>query len=98
MSNMEHNLAVSICRRYELRAEIASGGMGTVYAARDLVLNRDVVVKVLRADLQGNPGIFRRFIEESQITAQLQHPGIPPVHDLGEMPDGRPFLVMKLIK
>jgi serine/threonine protein kinase len=99
MSTTEDTLPASLSQRYELRfPAIASGGMGTVYAARDVVLNRDVAVKVLRADLQGRPGIARRFIEESQITSQLQHPGIPPVHDLGELPDGRPFLVMKLIK
>src|SRR5262249_26806859 len=40
----------------------------------------------------------RRFLDEARITAQLQHPGIPPVHEIGELPDGRPFLAMKLIK
>jgi hypothetical protein len=95
----EDTLPELLSGRYELRfPEIARGGMGVVYAARDVVLNRDVVVKVLRADLQGRPGISRRFVEEAQITAQLQHPGIPPVHGLGELPDGRPFLVMKWIK
>lgn len=99
MSTAEHNSTESDYRRYELRyPKIATGGMGEVYEARDVVLDRDVAVKVLRADLQGRPGMARRFKEESQITARLQHPGIPPVHDLGELPDGRPFLVMKLIK
>ena len=40
----------------------------------------------------------RRFVDEARIAGQLQHPGIPPVHDLGTLPDGRPFLAMKLIK
>ena len=39
-----------------------------------------------------------RFLEEARITGQLQHPAIPPVHDIGKLPDGRPYLVMKLIK
>src|SRR5262249_56206183 len=43
-------------------------------------------------------GAARRFADEARIAAQLQHPGIPPVHDLGTLPDGRPFLAMKLIK
>jgi serine/threonine protein kinase len=91
--------AAPLSRRYELRfPEIGGGGMGILYAARDVVLNRDVAVKVLREDHQERPELKRRFIEEAQITAQLQHPGIPPVHDLGVLPDGRPFLVMKLIK
>ena len=44
------------------------------------------------------PAAARRFVDEARITGQLQHPGIPPVHDLGTLPDGRPFLAMKLIK
>jgi serine/threonine protein kinase len=91
--------APGLSRRYELRfPKIGEGGMGTVYPARDVVLNRDVAIKVLRPDLQGCPRIERRFIEEAQITSRLQHPGIPPVHDMGVLPDGRPFLVMKWIK
>ena len=46
----------------------------------------------------GRVGTARRFVDEARITGQLQHPGIPPVHDLGTLPDGRPFLAMKLIK
>src|SRR5262249_22198278 len=45
-----------------------------------------------------NSLVGRRFLNEARITGQLQHPGIPPVHEVGELPDGRPFLVMKLIK
>jgi tetratricopeptide (TPR) repeat protein/tRNA A-37 threonylcarbamoyl transferase component Bud32 len=84
--------------RYELRGEIARGGMGAVFAARDRVLNRDVAVKVLREEYQGHPVPLRRFVEEAQITGQIQHPGVPPVHDFGTLPGGRPFIAMKLIK
>jgi serine/threonine-protein kinase len=82
--------------RYELLGEIARGGMGAVLKARDRDLGRDLAVKVLadprRADLAW------RFLEEARITGQLQHPGIPPVHELSTLPDGRPFFAMKLIK
>src|SRR5258707_6162198 len=44
------------------------------------------------------PGAARRYADEARIAAQLQHPAIPPVHDIGTLPDGRPFLAMKLIK
>lgn len=84
--------------RYILRDEIARGGMGVVHAARDTVLERDVAIKLLQETHAGNPYIARRFVEEARITGQLQHPGIPAVHDLGTLPDGRPFLAMKLIK
>ena len=84
--------------RYELTGEIARGGMGVVHAARDTVLGRTVAVKVLLDDLAGDPELAARFLEEARVTGQLQHPGIPPIHDLGTLPDGRAFLAMKLVK
>ena len=84
--------------RYMLGPEIARGGMGAVYRATDTVLNREVAVKVLLEKYGPASGAARRFADEARITGQLQHPGIPPVHDLGVLPDGRPFLAMKLIK
>ena len=83
---------------YELSGEIGSGGMGVVYAARDLALNRSVAVKLLRHAFPAAGAAVQRFLDEAQITGQLQHPGIPPVHQVGTLPDGRPFLAMKLIK
>jgi tRNA A-37 threonylcarbamoyl transferase component Bud32 len=87
----------SAAPRYALGGLIARGGMGEVYAARDTLLNRDVAVKVLTPRLVGTTA-ERRFREEGQITGQLQHPGVPPVYDAGVLPDGRPFLALKLIK
>ena len=84
--------------RYVLGAEIARGGMGAVYRATDTVFGREVAVKVLLDKYAPTSGTARRFLDEARITGQLQHPGIPPVHDLGTLPDGRPFLAMKLIK
>jgi tetratricopeptide (TPR) repeat protein/predicted Ser/Thr protein kinase len=81
---------------YDLGEEIGKGGMGVVYRAHDRNLNREVAVKIL----QGQPGssAASRFLEEAQITGQLQHPGVPPVYRVGVLADGRPFLAMKLIK
>jgi tetratricopeptide (TPR) repeat protein len=84
--------------RYVLGEEITSGGMGKVFRATDTVLGREVAVKVLQKEFAPDSGVARRFADEARIGAQLQHPGIPPVHDLGTLPDGRPFLAMKLIK
>jgi tetratricopeptide (TPR) repeat protein/tRNA A-37 threonylcarbamoyl transferase component Bud32 len=84
--------------RYCLGEEIARGGMGAVYLATDTVLDREVAVKVLQDKYAPDSGVARRFAAEARITAQLQHPNIPAVHDLGTLPDGRPFLAMKLIK
>ena len=83
--------------RYTLGEEIARGGMGIVYAARDEQFHREVAVKVLHDELVSRSIPRRRFVEESRISGQLQHPGIPPVFDLGTLPDGRLFLAMKLI-
>ncbi|HJZ57876.1 MAG TPA: protein kinase, partial [Gemmataceae bacterium] len=85
-------------QRYALGAEIARGGMGAVYRATDTAFAREVAVKVLLDKYAPTSGTARRFADEAQITGQLQHPNIPAVHDLGTLPDGRPFLAMKLIK
>jgi WD40 repeat protein/serine/threonine protein kinase len=77
---------------YRVLREIARGGMGRVFAALDLGLDRDVALKVLLPGADAD-----RFIRESKITARLPHPGIPPVHELGTLPDGSPFLAMKLV-
>jgi Flp pilus assembly protein TadD len=84
--------------RYALGEEIARGGMGVIYRATDTALSREVAVKVLHEKYGADSQVARRFADEARITAQLQHPAIPPVHDLGTLPDGRPFLAMKLIK
>ncbi len=69
-----------------------------VYRGRDPQLPRDLAIKVLRPDRQDQPELVRRFIEEAKITGKLQHPGVVPVHALGQMPDGRPYFTMKLIQ
>jgi WD40 repeat protein len=84
--------------RFELGAELARGGMGVVYRARDESLGRDVAVKVLHERFLADSLTGKRFLDEARITAQLQHPAIPPVFEVGRLFDGRPYLAMKLIK
>ena len=83
---------------FDLRDEVGRGGMGVVYRALDLSLNREVAVKLLQDQFSAVGTAAVRFLEEARITAQLQHPGIPAVHQVGVLPNGRPFLAMKLIK
>ena len=83
---------------YELIEEIGQGGMGVVYRARDTALDRDVAVKLLSDRYPAHSAAAQRFLSEARITGQLQHPGIPAVHQVGALADGRPFLAMKLIK
>lgn len=81
--------------RYTLGDPIGAGGMGEVFAAHDRTLRRDIAVKVLR---RAGPVARERFAAEAQVTAQLAHPNIVPVHDLGTLADGRPFLAMKHVR
>jgi serine/threonine protein kinase/WD40 repeat protein len=83
--------------RYEVGGEIAKGGMGYVLAARQTAAGRTVAMKVMLDGLQASDLHRTRFIEEAQITSQLEHPNIVPVHDVGVDDDGRPFYTMKLI-
>ncbi len=83
---------------YELHEEIGRGGMGVVYRARDAAFDRDVAVKLLADSYPADSSAAQRFLSEARITGQLQHPGIPAVHQVGTLADGRPFLAMKLIK
>jgi serine/threonine protein kinase/Flp pilus assembly protein TadD len=83
---------------YVLEEVIGQGGMGMVYRALDTTLHRAVAIKVLNNEFGSSPGVVQRFVEEAQIAGQLQHPGIPAIHELGTLSDGRPFLAMKLIK
>ena len=72
--------------------------MGTLYVAMDKMLSRRVAIKVLRRDKLTDPTAVARFLQEARIHAQFHHPGIPPLHDVGRLPDGRPFLAMKYIR
>jgi serine/threonine protein kinase len=83
--------------RYRLIEPIGQGGMGVVYRAEDLPLGRHVALKVLDApDPSGE--LAARLAREARVLAQLEHPGIVPVHDVGELGDGRIFYTMKLVR
>jgi serine/threonine-protein kinase len=83
--------------RYVILRAIGRGGMGTVYAATDRELGREVAVKISNAATAGSP-FDARLRAEARILAALEHPGIVPIHDIGQLADGRVFCVMKLIR
>jgi serine/threonine-protein kinase len=83
--------------RYRFEAFLARGGMGEVWRGRDTLLAREVALKVLREQVFGDGGAGARFEEEARHVSRLEHPSIVPVYDLGELADGRPFFVMKLV-
>ena len=83
--------------KYRLIHKLGSGGMGTVYLARDAELGRKVAVKVMNvADSSG--ALATRMTREARIVALLEHPGIVPIHDVGTLDDGRVFYAMKLVQ
>jgi predicted Ser/Thr protein kinase len=84
--------------RYRLDSRIASGGVGDVWRAEDLVLARPVAVKLLRAEYARHPETLARFRAEARHAASLSHEGIAQVYDYDEGgPEDQPFLVMELI-
>jgi eukaryotic-like serine/threonine-protein kinase len=83
--------------RYRVGALLATGGMGEVWAAHDLLLDRAVAVKVLGGALAGDRRAAERLRREARAAARLEHPGIARVLDLGEH-DGHPYLVMELLE
>ena len=82
---------------YRLLQRVARGGMGVVYAAEDVRLGRRVALKVLDVpDATGE--LEERLVREARVLAQLEHPGIVPVHDVGKLSDGRVFYAMKFVE
>jgi serine/threonine protein kinase/predicted Zn-dependent protease len=93
-------LVISEATRYRFLDVVGFGGVGVVYRVHDQVLDRDLAMKVLRDPFKENPDAQRRLIKEAQITGQLQHPNIVPVHELGRFrpPDQRIYFIMKLVR
>jgi serine/threonine-protein kinase len=87
-------LAPSTDDRYDVGPVIGRGGMGEVRLARDVRIERDVAVKLMRPE-QRDEGSIARFFREAQVQGRLDHPAVVPVHDLGVDRDGNPYFVMK---
>ncbi len=96
MTEIASRLSASLADRYAIERELGSGGMATVYLARDLRHDREVAIKVLRPELAAVIGA-ERFLSEIKTTANLQHPHILPLFDSGEA-DGFLFYVMPFVE
>lgn len=83
--------------RYEARRKLGQGGMGAVYLARDLELNRDVALKEIRPELADQPEVLKRFKREIQLSSEVTHPNVLRVFDLGEA-EGKKFLTMQYVE
>ena len=82
--------------RYEIRSKLGEGGMGEVYLAEDTRLHRNVALKVLPAELAASKDRMRRFEQEAQAAASLNHPNIAHIYEVGES-DGTSFIAMEFI-
>ncbi|HLT37793.1 MAG TPA: serine/threonine-protein kinase, partial [Enhygromyxa sp.] len=84
--------------RLERQSEIARGGMASIHVAVDRALERRVALKLIHGEHQASMLAVRSFIREAQITGQLDHPNIVPVHELGVDEHGQLFFTMKLVE
>ncbi len=85
-------------RRYHIGREIGKGGHGRVALVHDTDIGRRVALKTLRSGERATTKELERFIEEVQVTGQLEHPNIVPVHELGTLENGEVFFTMKLVE
>ena len=91
------DLQAALAGEYSLQRELGRGGMGIVYLARDVQLDRDVAIKVLPTDLAHTPAARERFLREARMAAGLSHPHIVPIHRVAEM-SGFVFFVMSYVE
>ena len=85
--------------RYALTQLHAEGGLGRVWIARDPLLNREVALKELKPSPARHPEAFQRFLQEAQVTGQLEHPNIVPVYEFGSAAAGsKPFYTMRFVR
>lgn len=94
--NTENLVGTTLGGRYEVLEKIGTGGMASVFKAKDNLLNRFVAIKVLKDNLEGEEQVVSNFIREAQSSASLVHNNIVSVYDVGEE-DGMNYMVMELV-
>ena len=87
-----------IAGRFRIEREIGTGGMGTVYLATHLGLERPVAVKIIKREFAGDSDVTERFLREARTMAKLRHPHAAMIFDAGNLPDGRQFIVMEFVE
>jgi len=87
-----------IAGRFRIECEIGTGGMGTVYRAAHLGLERPVAVKIIKPEYASDPDVADRFMREARTMARLRHPHAAMIFDAGNLPDGRHFIIMEFVE
>src|SRR5687768_4363578 len=87
-----------IAGRFRIEREIGTGGMGTVYLATHLGLDRPVAVKIIKREFAGDADVAERFLREGRTMAKCRHPNPAMVCDAGNLADGRHFIVMGFVE
>jgi serine/threonine protein kinase len=95
MIDLEHGSQVG---EYEIQEQIGEGAMGTVFSAVHPLIGKRVAIKVLKAELCANQATIDRFVHEAQAVNQIGHPNIVDVFSLGELADGRAYMVMEWLR
>src|SRR5512145_3192902 len=84
--------------RYQIQRPIGQGAMGSLYLAEDPILKRRLAIKVVRAEGEERDLALERFKREAEVSAQLNHPNIVTIYDVGEEPAVGPFLAMEYVE
>ncbi len=90
-------IGTTFAERYRVERRLGEGGMGVVYAARQLTMDRVVALKVLSTELSGSPASRARFVREMKAASRVEHPNTVRVYDFGEGDQGQLFLAMELL-
>jgi eukaryotic-like serine/threonine-protein kinase len=86
-----------VAHRYRLDRIVGEGGMGVVWAATHVLTEKPCALKFLKANRASNPRSHSRLLHEARATCRVRHPNVAPVHDILELPNGVPFIVMDLL-
>src|SRR5215475_14372717 len=87
-----------IAGRFRIERKIGTGGMGTVYRATHLGLERPVAVKIIKSEFAGDSEVADRFLREARTMAKLRHSHAAMIFDAGSLPDGRHFIIMEFVE